>query len=505
MNADLKDLELLLDSKVPLLVIESFEEPRVLEMITRLAVNRGVALYTWSVTEGMCRLAFSGDAPKDPESCDAEHALRQIKSEKTQAGIYVLCDFHPFLKDNPVNVRLLRDIAMSHHRLGHTIILLSHRLHLPHEVRRYSARFELSMPSEEQLMNLVREEASNWSKTRGNRPVRSDTSTFQKLVSNLRGVPLQDARQLVRGVIYDNGAIEDSDLPELNKAKFALMDMEGVLSFEYDTAKFSQVGGLSRLKSWLDERRKFFSGEPDTRLESPKGIMLLGVQGSGKSLAAKAVAGSWSLPLLRLDFGSLYNKFFGETERNLREALKLADMMSPCVLWLDEIEKGIGTNDNDQGISQRVLGTLLTWMAERESQAFVVATSNDISRLPPELVRKGRLDEIFFVDLPNPGVRREIFRIHLERRGEDVTRFDLDDLAAITDGFSGAEIEQSIVSALYRVAALGESLKQEDVESVVRETNPLSVVMAERVASLRAWAKERCVFADAPDDAKGAA
>ncbi len=501
MNADLKDLELLLDSKVPLLVIESFEEPRVLEMITRLAVSRGHALYMWSVTEGMCRLAFSGDPPRDGESCDAENALRQIKSETHQAGIYVLCDFHPFLKDDPVNVRLLRDICMAHHKLGHTIILLSHRLQLPEEVRRYSARFELSMPSEEQLMNLVREEASNWSQVRGNRPVRSDTKTFQKLVSNLRGVPLQDARQLVRGVIYDNGAIEETDLPELNKAKFALMDMEGVLSFEYDTAKFNQVGGLSRLKTWLEERQSFFHGEPDERLESPKGIMLLGVQGSGKSLAAKAVAGSWSLPLLRLDFGSLYNKFFGETERNLREALKLADMMSPCVLWLDEIEKGIGTNDNDQGISQRVLGTLLTWMSERESQAFVVATSNDISRLPPELVRKGRLDEIFFVDLPGANVRREIFTIHLERRDEDPKKFDLDRLAAITEGFSGAEIEQAIVSALYRVAALSEDLTQEDIEVTISDTNPLSVVMAERVESLRAWAQERCVFADDPEEA----
>lgn len=500
MTADLNDLELLLDSRVPLLVIESYEEPRVLEMITRLAVKRGVALYVWSVTEGMQRLAFGGGLPEDTETCDAEAALRQIKADERQPGIFVLCDFHPWLKDEPVNIRLLREIAMAHQRLGHTVVLLSHRLQLPEELRRYSARFELSMPSEEQLMNLVREEASTWSKSRGNRAVRSDTETFRRLVSNLRGVSLQDARQLVRGAIYDDGAIDESDLPELNKAKFALMDMEGVLSFEYDTARFSEVGGLSRLKSWLDERRRFFEGSGDTRLESPKGIMLLGVQGSGKSLAAKAVAGSWSLPLLRLDFGSLYNKFFGETERNLREALKLADMMSPCVLWLDEIEKGISTADNDQGISQRVLGTLLTWMAERDSQAFVVATSNDISRLPPELVRKGRLDEIFFVDLPGHSVRREIFAIHLERRNEDASNFDLDRLAAITEGFSGAEIEQSVVSALYRVAALDGALRQADVEQSIRDTNPLSVVMAEKITSLRAWARERCVFADAPEE-----
>jgi len=224
--------------------------------------------------------------------------------------------------------------------------------------------------------------------------------------------------------------------------------------------------------------------------------MLLGVQGSGKSLAAKAVAGMWSLPLLRLDFGALYNKFFGETERNLREALKLADMMSPCILWLDEIEKGVSISQSDQGISQRILGTLLTWMSERTSLTFIVATSNDISQLPPELVRKGRLDEIFFVDLPDDDVRREIFRIHLRKRQEDPSKFDLDRLANLSEGFSGAEIEQAIVSALYSVAAMNETLDDAHLEVAVRSTNPLSVVMFEHIASLRAWAEDRCVFAN---------
>jgi SpoVK/Ycf46/Vps4 family AAA+-type ATPase len=224
--------------------------------------------------------------------------------------------------------------------------------------------------------------------------------------------------------------------------------------------------------------------------------MLLGIQGSGKSLAAKAVAGMWSLPLLRLDFGSLYNKFFGETERNLREALKLADMMSPCVLWLDEIEKGISINQSDSGISQRILGTLLTWMAERQNRVFIVATSNDISQLPPEFVRKGRLDEIFFVDLPDGDTRKEIFKIHLVKRNQQVEEFDLEYLSEITNGFSGAEIEQAIVSSLYTVSALGQSLNQNQIEQTIGNTNPLSVVMSEKVEALRHWAKDRCVFTD---------
>ena len=495
MSTDLKDLGLLLDSKVPVLVIESFEEPRVLEMITRLAVKRASPLYAWSITEGLNRLGFGSRPKPDEASQDAKAVLEHIK-QADEPGIYVLCDIHPYIDQDPINIRLLREIAMRHQTLGHTIILLSHAFALPREIKRYSSRFEISMPTEEQLMTLVREEASSWSKSQGNRPVRSTSETFTKLVNNLKGVSLDDARQLVRGAIYDDGAIDDSDLPELNKAKFALMNMEGVLSFEYDTAKFNEVGGLLKLKQWLADRKNHFLQDDDDSLDPPKGIMLLGIQGSGKSLAAKAVAGMWSLPLLRLDFGSLYNKFFGETERNLREALKLADLMSPCVLWLDEIEKGVSTSQNDSGISQRVLGTLLTWMSERKSRAFIVATSNDITQLPPELVRKGRLDEIFFVDLPDQVVRAEIFKIHFEKRDQDAARFDLTHLAEITDGFSGAEIEQAIVSALYTVSAIEESLTPQQLIETIHSTHPLSVVMQEKIQGLRLWAKERCVFAD---------
>jgi SpoVK/Ycf46/Vps4 family AAA+-type ATPase len=219
------------------------------------------------------------------------------------------------------------------------------------------------------------------------------------------------------------------------------------------------------------------------------------VQGGGKSLAAKAVAGLWSLPLLRLDFASLYNKFFGETERNLREALKMAEQMAPCVLWMDEIEKGLATGSNDDGVSQRVLGTLLTWMAERKAPVFMVATANAIDRLPPELVRKGRFDELFFVDLPDAEVRAEIFAIHLRRRELDPAQFDLAALAAACEGFSGAEIEQVVVSALYAAQARQQAVDQALLLSNIQATAPLSVVMAERLTALRAWAAGRTVDA----------
>ena len=224
--------------------------------------------------------------------------------------------------------------------------------------------------------------------------------------------------------------------------------------------------------------------------------MLLGVQGCGKSLAAKAVAGAWGVPLMRLDFGALFNKFLGETERNLREALKAADSMAPCVLWLDEIEKALASSSADNGESRRLLGSLLTWMSERASRVFIVATSNDIEELPPELVRKGRFDEIFFVDLPDAAAREDILRVHLRRRGQDPAHLDLARLTALTDRYSGAEIEQAVICALYEAYAGKRSLTTDDIAAEIARTRPLSVVMAERVVALRAWAAERTVKAD---------
>jgi SpoVK/Ycf46/Vps4 family AAA+-type ATPase len=264
-----------------------------------------------------------------------------------------------------------------------------------------------------------------------------------------------------------------------------------VLRFEHDTESFAHVAGLENLKSWLTLRR-------DALLEAsgrdrPRGILLLGVQGSGKSLAAKAVAGFFGLPLLRLDFGTLYNKFFGETERNLRNSLRQAELMAPCVLWMDEIEKGIATGDSDNATSKRVLGTLLTWMAENKKPVFLVATSNDISELPPELVRKGRVDEVFFVDLPDPAVRREIFKIHLEKRGLDPQAFALDALAERANGFTGAEIEEAVVSARYLAASRNEPVTSDAILSAIGRTFPISVLRSESIDSLRTWARGRTV------------
>ncbi|MBD9399564.1 AAA family ATPase [Pseudomonas sp. PDM11] len=493
MKNDIHDLGLVLDSKVKLVLIESWDERRVLETLTGLAVRRGLSLFTWSITEGLRRGDIAGEAFADGNSHEPEAALRLIKADP-QASLYVMCDLHPFLDDNPKLVRLLKEVAMADGAHAPTLVLVSHACRLPPEVQRYAARFNLALPGEDELLAIVREEATRWSERNRNRRVRTDNRTLQQVVKNLRGMSHAEARLLARNLICDDGAITQEDLPELNKAKFELLDLDGVLSYEHDTARFADVGGLANLKRWLGERQRiFFAGEG---VDIPKGVLLVGVQGSGKSLAAKAVAGLWGLPLLRLDFGCLYNKFFGETERNLREALALAEQMSPCVLWVDEIEKGLASGDQDGGVSQRVLGTLLTWMAERKSSVFMVATANVIDRLPPELVRKGRFDELFFVDLPEAEIRAEIFRIHLQRRELDCSAFDLAQLAAASEGFSGAEIEQVVVSALYAAQAQQQAVDTGTLLRGIQATAPLSVIMAERLAELRAWARGRTVSAN---------
>ena len=255
--------------------------------------------------------------------------------------------------------------------------------------------------------------------------------------------------------------------------------------------------GCSGCGKWLEVRKSFFRrGVRRAHLDPPRGVLLLGVQGCGKSLAAKAAAGILGVPLLRLDFGVLYNKYYGETERNLRKALETAEVMSPCVLWMDEIEKGLAVGDDDDGLSRRILGTLLTWMSERRQPVFVVATANDITRLPPELVRKGRFDEIFFVDLPAAPNRRDILEIHLRKRCLDPRQFKLEALADATEGFSGSEIEQAIVSAMYTAHAQGRTVSQEDLLAEISQTRPLSVVMAEKVDETREWAAGRTVPCD---------
>ncbi len=500
---DRRNLEVVLKSHFPIVVVETHEEPRALDLLKQVTVGQGRALYTWSAAQGL-RAEPGGDSgpvwslqgsPAQADDTTApEAALARVK-ETLKGAVVALLDFHPYLRD-PRTVRLLREIAHDFYLRENRLVLLSHALELPPELKRLAARFELSLPDGARLNELVLEEARLWRlKQGGGNAVKADRRAMELLVQNLRGLTVSDAKRLIRNAIHDDGAITASDLPEVMKAKYELVSEGGVLSFEYDTATFAEVGGFSRLKGWLERRQRAFLAAAGG-LDTPKGILLLGVQGGGKSLAAKAVAGAWQVPLLRLDFGALYNKYIGETEKNLRESLKAAEVMAPCVLWIDEIEKGVAVTDSDSGTAHRVLGALLTWMAEKKARVFVVATANSIAALPPELVRKGRLDEIFFVDLPAPEARVAILAAHLRKRGLEREGLDLEKAARQSDGFSGAELEQAVVSAWYAAHAAETPLTTEHLLEEIARTRPLSVVMAEQIGALRAWASQRTVPVD---------
>ncbi len=488
---DSHDLELLLRSRVPLIVIETRDEKRVARLFTGLAISLAMPVMAWSATSGLQRIDY--DAAPQRHASEPQQALGQIKATETP-GIYLLMDFHPYL-DDAYNVRLLKEIAMEHATLGHTLVLVSHELDLPQELAGFSARFSLSLPDSQRLEAIIREEAGHWSDLHKGNKVKTSQRTLDLIISQLRGLTASDARRIIRRIINDDGAINNDDLKRITQARYQLLETNGALSCEFDTANFAEVGGLENLKRWIKLRRNVFL-EADGALDTPRGILLVGVQGGGKSLAAKAVAGMWSVPLLRFDFGTLYNKFHGETERNLRDALQAAEAMAPCVLWIDEIEKAVASGDNDGGTSRRMLATLLTWMAERAAPVFIVATANAIEQLPPELIRKGRLDEIFFVDLPDAATRAEIFAIHLRKRAHNPVDFDIISLAGVTAGFSGAEIEQSIVAATYLAREQGAALNTEHLRSEIEQTRPLSRVMAEPMARLRNWARDRTVPAN---------
>ena len=491
------DLELILRSRTPIIVIESQDEARILEMLQSLAVGNvakgHTPVFRWTITDGLQRI----DILLEPQALNSQptDVLKHIRAVKSP-GIYVLLDFHPFLED-PVHVRLIKDICINYTTVQRQLVLISHQIKIPNELDAFCARFDMDLPSEEERARIVKRAVNQYGEDHPGNPVQVDLKAHELLVQNLAGLTYSDTERLARNAIYVDGAITRSDLPDVMQAKYALLNRGGALQFEYDTARFSEVGGLSRLKTWLAQRRPAFRGDQTaSHLDAPKGILLLGIQGCGKSLAAKATAGIFGVPLLRLDFGAIYDKYHGETERKLRESLKTADVMSPCVLWIDEIEKGIAGRGGETGTTQRVLGTFLTWMAERKNKVFIVATANDISTLPPELVRKGRFDEIFFVDLPTAKIRAAILAIHLTRRDQPLGNFDIDGLAKAMKGFSGAEVEQAVVSALYAAHAKNQPLASRHILEEIRQTRPLSVVLQEKISLMRDWAAGRTVPCD---------
>jgi SpoVK/Ycf46/Vps4 family AAA+-type ATPase len=490
---DIKELEGLLAAKMPIVAIESREEAKLLQMFERFTMLNERSFWTWSVTSGLRRASGKESAFN---TARIEDALRHIDKSPANA-IYLFLDAHRFL-DDPVVLRQIKDIAAKSESAHRMLVFLSAKLEVPAEIEHLTARFRPSLPDAGRITGILNEEARRYREATGAQ-VKANREALGVVAQHLGGLTEEDVRRLARMAMQD-GEVSAADVARLLKAKHDLVASSEILVLETGVPDIEQLGGLAGLKRWLKVRRDIFLNPPETSsLPPPRGVLLLGVQGAGKSLAAKCVAGAWQLPLYRLDFGALYQKYHGETERNIREALAVANAMAPCVLWMDEIEKGVagdGGGESDGGVSRRVLGTLLTWMNERTSRVFMVATANDIAQLPPELLRKGRFDEIFFIDLPAAAAREDILRIHLGRNKQDPAAFDLARLASQCEGFSGAEIEQAIVAALYEAHASKKPLQVEAIEAELRRTRPLSKVMAEKVTALREWARERTVPAD---------
>src|SRR3984957_19869204 len=503
------DLEVLLRSRVPLIAVESRDESEVLKALlracTRLPVKNPVAapvatvtpsagmpLFQWTVTDGLKRLDVDVGPPQRTLTEPIE-ILKHVRATAL-AGAYALLDFHPYLHDSTL-VRLLKDIAQEYGRCGRTLVLISYAIEIPREIEHLTARCTLALPDPNERRQLVEDVARQWMRDNPRQPIKIDKHALALLVENMNGLTASDTQRLARNAICDDGALQVSDVPSVMRAKYDLLNHNGVLRYEHDTAHFTDVGGLSHLKAWLEKRRDAFDGSAP-QLDAPKGVMLLGVQGCGKSLAARASAGIFNVPLLRLDCSALFDKFVGESERNLRESLSTADLLTPCVLWIDEIEKGFASGESDGGATRRVLGTFLTWMAQKKTSVFVVATANDISALPPELIRKGRFDEIFFVDLPDLDTRADILRIHAAKHANVIGSATLTVLARDCEGFAGAEIEQAVVAALYTAHAQKTVPNAQLLGAEIAAPRPLEVVMAEKVAALRAWAEGRTVAAD---------
>ena len=488
------ELQLLVNSRHPIISVETPEEERFELLLLGVASDLGVPLYEWSVTSGLSKYQgaalYSSDQP--------ELALANIASIPGDA-IFLLKDFARYC-DNDKICRRLRDLAEKFRTARRAIVISAPLLELPAALRSEAAPFDLDLPSGEELLPRVKSLMVEMNREQ-HIVVSLDAGEIAQLAKNLAGLSQEEAMRMLRMCILARGRADAGLLEDVLSAKRDALRSDGLIESVRRDASFSDVAGLKRLREWIAKRKSALTPEgKQFGLVPPKGILITGVQGCGKSLAARAVAGEWGFELARLDAGALYDKFVGESEKKLHKALELAQKLAPMVLWIDEIEKAFASagssGDADAGLSQRLLATLLTWMQDRESGVFLAATSNNITVLPPEMMRKGRFDEIFFVDLPNAEVRAALFALHLKKRGREVATFDLPKLAAGSEGFSGAEVEQVIVAGLYTAFAQKQQLTTEVLLFEIHATQPLSVTRSEEVQSIRNWAKTRAAPAD---------
>lgn len=490
----LHDIELLLRSRHGLIVIDTPEEERAATLLRHVADRMKLPLFTWSRTQGLKRAEYEGAVYG---TVDPAQALAHIVSARVPA-VYHLQGFGSPLNDEANQERMKEAVRQFSERDG-GIVLTGESLTLSQNLGRVASVVSLPVPDLKEYEKLVEQILRDLS-ARMKVSMQMAPKDGARLLNHLKGLTLLEAEKVLTKAIVEDGLLSADDIAHVIDAKKQIVERDGVLEYYPVEESMSEVADLAGLKAWLAKRKNILTDPQraaEFGLSFPKGMLLVGVPGCGKSLCAKAVAMEWGLPLLKLDPGALYNKYIGETEKNFKRAMTTAERVSPVILWIDELEKAFAQGGSeDGGVSQRVFGTFLSWMQDRKGDVFIVATANDVTKLPAEFLRKGRFDEIFFVDLPNAEARKAIFEIHLNKRGKNPVHFGLDRIVEATDQFSGAEIEQVIVAALYTAFSDKKELTTEALLAEVAATRPLAHTMSERVTSLREWARERTVSAN---------
>ena len=485
-----EELNVLIQAQYPLIYLVTPEEERAEQAIEKIAKanTEYKRVFVWTVTRGM--VEYGQPRQSTQHNTVSPEAAIEWTTRQKDSGIYIFKDLHPFI-DGPVITRWLRDAIASFKGSDKVIILMSPVQAVPIELEKEVVVLDYPLPNLAELNHVLSERLAK-SKTK-----RLDTETREKLLKAALGLTKDEAEKVYRKAQVKTGRLTGEEVDIVLSEKKQLIRRNGILEYIEEDETIDSVGGLEELKRWLNQRSNAFTERArEYGLPQPKGMLILGVPGCGKSLIAKTTSRLWGLPLLRLDMGRVYDgSTVGRSEANLRNALKTAESISPVILFIDELDKafagGGGSGDSDGGTSGRIFGSFLTWMQEKRSPVFVMATANRVERLPGEFLRKGRFDEIFFVDLPNSTERQDIFEIHLGKRRSDINRFDLEQLTKVSDGFSGAEIEQAIIAAMYDAFAQDREFTQLDIIAAIKATLPLSRTMTEQVTALRDWARQR--------------
>lgn len=522
MEPVLDRLRILIDSSTPIVVMETVEETRAVRLVREASSALRMAVFEWSVASGLVRCGAEAPLPIDPKLLGLMHGVPQNSGESGSPAIYhtqdpvqalsnleaisteavfILKDFHRHLED-PVVVRRLRDVGQKFSANRRTVIITAPTLSVPPELASLVEYLELPLPDSARLHQLIDESMQRMGQTRTLRRT-LDAAGLDHMANNLRGLTEEEAERAISQAIVTRYGLVQETATDVLEAKKSLLKHSGMLDFVDASENMSGIGGLENLKKWLAQRQG--SWDDSARqfgLEPAKGVIILGVQGCGKSLCARAIAGEWHLPLVKFDTSAVFDKYIGETEKRIQQVFKVAEGLSPCVLWIDELEKvfagsGPDSASVDAGVSSRILASFLSWMQDRKAPVFVAATCNNVTALPPELIRKGRFDELFFVDLPNQAERKQIFSIQLAKRKRNPADFDLEKISAAGDGFSGAEIDAAVQSGLYAAYSSKQPLTTQIFLDVIAHTVPLSVTRAEEIDAMRDWAKQRAVPASA--------